>query len=64
MRITCSVEMATYLADQLRELAERSEGKEPWLVIDCAYAAKTASEAIEHGIYGPGGRPVPGIHTQ
>jgi hypothetical protein len=64
MRITCSVEMATYLVTCLTELATSLEGKDQaQLVIDCTYGVKAAFDAIEHEIYGPGGRPDPGIRT-
>ena len=64
MRITCSVEMATYLVTRLTELATSLEGKnQTQLIIDCTHGVKAAFDAIDHEIYGPGGSPEPGIRT-
>jgi hypothetical protein len=64
MRITCSVEMATYLVTRLAELASSFEGKnQTQLIIDCTYGVKAEFDAIDHEIYGPGGMPAPRIRT-
>jgi hypothetical protein len=64
MRITCSVEMATYLVARLTELATSLEGKnQTQLIIDCTYGVKAAFDAIDHEIYGQRGKPDPGIRT-
>jgi hypothetical protein len=56
MRITCSVEMATYLVTRLTELATSLEGlNQTHLIIDCRYGVKAAFDAIECEIYGPAG---------
>ena len=62
VRITCSVEMATYLVTRLTELATSLEGKDQTqLMIDCTNGVKAAFDAIDHEIYGPGGKPDPGV---
>ena len=64
MRITCSVEMATYLVSRLTALAASLAGEnQTQLIIDCTYGVKAAFDAIDHEIYGPGGSPEPGIRT-
>ena len=64
MRITCSVEMATYLVTCLTELATSLKGKDQkQLIIDCTYGVKAAFDAIERESYGPGGMRDPGIRA-
>jgi len=65
VRITSSVEMATYRVTRLTALATSPRVKKDQTqpIIDCTYGVKAVFDAIAHEIYGPGGRPAIGTRT-